>query len=72
MPFAEVWNEEKDALVGSGFPSSLQYKMDVFLSNSSQDGLGKQPVLCETGVKVKFPSSPPFFGLKSTVVMFPE
>lgn len=69
MPFAEVMKAESDALVGSGFPSSLQYRVDVFLSNSSHEGLGAQSGFKARGVNVKLP---PTFGFKSTVVILPE
>lgn len=52
-------------------PSSAQYRVDLLLSSSSHDGLGKQPVVEEMAASVKLPE-PSALGVTDTVVMFPE
>ena len=45
--------------------------MDLFLSSSSHDGLGKQPTVEEMAASIKLPE-PSAVGVTDTVVMFPE
>jgi len=45
--------------------------VDLFLSSSSHDGLGKQPTVEEMAASIKLPE-PSAVGVTDTVVMFPE